>query len=191
MSRLGCKQRAMDRRHFIATAAASCLLTLAPREPQAHSPWGHYAVYRQKHLLVLSTRDDPDSYGYSEHIVEAINRFSPEASARRARAVNLERAFNLLRTDQFQFALLSRTNIDAMREASGAFAGYAPVDLKTIYQFNQLELVVVGHFADELVAIVANAVLTQMADLPGALPLEIVLKFETLHPGARAAMEAL
>lgn len=180
----------MYRRHFLASVPALAAALLS-QQAHAHSPWGHYAVYRQRHLLVLSTRDDPDSYGYSEHIVEAINRFSPEASARRARAVNLERAFNLLRTDQFQFALLSHQHIEAMRQASGDFAGFAPVDLRTIYQFNHLELVVLGDFPDELVAIVTNAVVTQKAELPGALPLSEVLALETLHPGARQAIEAL
>ena len=167
-----------------------CMLPalLAAPMAAAHSPWGQYAVYRQKHLLVLSTRDDADSYGYSKRLVDAINDAAPEASARPARAVNLERAYNLLRTDQFQFALLSASNIEAMRTATGVFAGKPAVDLKTIYRFGHLEFVVVADFPDNLVAIVTDAVLSQAEALPGALPPEEVLQYETLHDGAREAI---
>ena len=168
-----------------------CMLPtlLVPPMAKAHSPWGQYAVYRQKHLLVLSTRDDADSYGYSKLLVDAINKSAPEASARPARAINLERAYNLLRTDQFQFALLSTTNIESMRLATGAFSGRPSVDLKTIYKFDHLEFAVVADFPEELVAIVTDAVLSQIATLPGALPPAEVLKFETLHNGARDAIK--
>ena len=162
---------------------------LVPPMAKAHSPWGQYAVYRQKHLLVLSTRDDAESYGYSKLLVDAINESAPEASARPARAINLERAYNLLRTDQFQFALLSTTNIELMRLATGAFAGRPSVDLKTIYKFDHLEFAVVADFPGELVAIVTDAVLSQITTLPGALPPAEVLKIETLHKGARDAIE--
>ena len=162
---------------------------LVPPMAKAHSPWGQYAVYRQKHLLVLSTRDDAQSYRYSKLLVDAINESAPEASARPARAINLERAYNLLRTDQFQFALLSTTNIESMRLATGAFAGRPSVDLKTIYKFDQLEFAVVADFPGELVAIVTDAVLSHIATLPGALPPAEVLEFETLHKGARDAIK--
>ena len=156
---------------------------------QAHSPWGQYAVYRQKHLLILSTRDDRDSYGYSKLLVGVINKAAPEASARPARAIDLERAYNLLRTNQFQFALLSKVNIRSMRTATGAYADKPPVDLKTIYQFDDLEFVVRADFPDELVAIVTEAVLSNIAALPGALSPRELLKLETLHAGAQAAIK--
>ena len=121
--------------------------------------------------------------------MEIINKSAPEASARPARAINLDRAYNLLRTNQFQFALLSRANIEAMRTATDAFAGRPTVDLKTIYQFDHLEFAVVADFPDELVAIVTDAVLSHIAALPGALPAREVLKYDTLHKGARDAIK--
>ncbi len=175
----------MLRRTFLCMLPAFFIPPMA----KAHSPWGQYAVYRKKHLLVLSTRDDADSYSYSKLLVDAINKSAPEASARPARAINLERAYNLLRTDQFQFALLSRANIQSMRAATGTFAGRPSVDLKTIYQFDHLEFAVVADFPDELVAIVTDAVLSHIATLPGALPPAEVLKSETLHRGARDAIK--
>lgn len=175
----------MLRRAFL-TAIPSLLI---PAIAVAHSPWGQYAVYRQKHLLVLSTRDDIETYPYSKLLVEAINKSAPEANARPARAINLDRAYNLLRTDQFQFALLSTENVEAMRTATGPFAGKPPVDLKSIYRFDNLEFVVRADFPENLVAIVTEAVLSNLNSLPGALPPKELLKQTTLHSGAREAIK--
>lgn len=175
----------MRRRAFLGAMAAF----LYPAISMAHSPWGQYAVYRQKHLLVLSTRDDVETHPYSKLLVEAINKTAPEASARPARAINLERAHALLRTDQFQFALLSATNVEGMRFATGPFAGMPTVDLRTIYRFKDLVFVVRADFPKNLVAIVTEAVLSNLGSLPGASPPEELLKQSNLHPGARDAIE--
>lgn len=172
----------MFRRTFLTALVA------APGLAKAHTPWGHYAVYRQKHLLVLSTRDDLPSYPYSKRLVEAINFGAPEASARPARAKDLRRAYDLLRTDQFQFALLSSANVAAMREASGPFEGDAPVDLATLYVFGDLEFVVRADFPVDLAAIVSLAVLNSHEVLPEAMRPEEIRGHPALHPGAELAL---
>ena len=47
----------------------------------AHSPWGQYQVYRQKHLLIMSTIPDEPTYAFSLRLVAAINEALPEAKA--------------------------------------------------------------------------------------------------------------
>ncbi|MBX2868283.1 MAG: hypothetical protein KTR18_06385 [Acidiferrobacterales bacterium] len=150
----------------------------------AHSPWGQYQVYRQKHLLVLSTREDPESYPFSKELVAALNIAVPSANARPARAVDLARVHNLLRTDQFQFALLSPENIAMLRQGSGQFQGKQKVDLRTIYEFDGLEFVVRADFPDNLVAVVTHGVLESLAMLPSATPVDRVRVNPYLHPGA-------
>lgn len=167
----------------------SACAAVATSRAQAHSPWGQYAVYRQKHLLVLSTRDDAESYPYSKLLVEAINRGAPEANARPARAKDLRRAYDLLRSNQFQFALLSVSNIEAMRSGRGEFSDQQTVDLKTLYRFEELEFVVRSDFPVNLAAIVTDAVLQNLEDLPNAATPRELLAHDTLHPGARAALE--
>ncbi len=175
----------IHRRSFLAAASAALLPGLA----RAHSPWGQYAVYRQKHLLVLSTRDDAESYPYSKRLVEAINQTAPEASARPARARNLRRAYDLLRTDQFQFALLSGANVASMRQGSGPFATDGPVGLSLVYAFADLEFVVRDDVLDNHVAIVTHAVLSSLADLPDAISPDEVRMRPMLHPGALSAID--
>ena len=138
---------------------------------------------------MLSTRDDAASYPYSKRLVEAINKGAPEASARPARAINLDRAYNLLRSDQFQFALLSPSNIEAMRSATGPFSGKPAVDLRIVYKFEGLEFVVRSDFPNILVSIVTDAVLSNIAMLPGALRPEEVLQSPNLHAGAQEAIQ--
>ena len=166
------------------------LFALHPALILAHSPWGQFQVYRQKHLLVLSTLDDLPSYSYSKKLVNALNKSVPEAKARPARAINLERAYNLLRTNQFQFALLSKANIEMMRSASDQFEGKDKIDLKTIYEFGDLEFVVQPDFPEDLVAVVANGVVESLSTLPEAKPAAEVIFNEKLHAGARKVLTA-
>lgn len=175
----------MNRRTFLAAAVAALL----PAWGKAHSPWGQYAVYRQKHLLVLSTRDDAPTYPYSKRLVDAINRRAPEASARPARARDLRRAYDLLRTNQFQFALLSAPNVSAMREGTGSFAGEKTIALSTVYEFGELQFVVRADFPENLVAVVTDAVLASLDALPEATPPSDVARLPELHPGARWAID--
>ena len=175
----------MNRRSFL----FGLPIALFSWEAMAHSPWGQYAVYRQKHLLILSTRDDAPSYDYSKRLAKAINKTAPEAKARPARAIDLNRAYNLLRTKQFQFALLSSENIQAMRTSTGQFSGKPSVDLKTVYEFGNLEFVVVADFPEELAAVVTNAVLANLDILPDAMSPKTALNRATLHQGARSALE--
>ena len=166
------------------------LFALHPALILAHSPWGQFQVYRQKHLLVLSTRDDLPSYPYSKKLVNALNKSVPEAKARPARAINLERAYNLLRTNQFQFALLSKANIEMMRSASDQFEGKDKIDLKTIYEFGDLEFVVQPDFPEDLVAVVAHGVVESLSTLPEAKPVSEVISNEKLHAGACKVLTA-
>ena len=87
----------------------------------AHSPWGQYQVYHQKHLLILSSRDDEPSYPFSKILADYLAAAVPSSKARPARAINIKRVYNLLLTNQFQFVLLSRDKIDMMRKAVGEF----------------------------------------------------------------------
>ncbi len=169
----------LSRRSFLNLLLAGCA-----SDALAHSPWGQYQVYRQKHLLVLSSRDDPDTYPYSKILVDALNRTVPEAKARPARAINLERVYNLLKSDQFQFALLSRSNVRMLRKAEGPFVGKEKIDLRTIYEFNDLEFVVRSDFPDELVEIVAHGIVDSLSLLPNASAAELVMKNPYLHSGA-------
>ena len=175
----------MKRRLFLG------LLTLAQSSVLfAHSPWGQYQVYRQKHLLILSSRDDAPSYPYSKKLVEALAVTVPSANARPARAKDLNRVYNLLRTNQFQFAILSKPHISDLRSATGQFAGGEKLDILTIYEFDDLEFVVRADFPEDLVSVVTHGVMEALPTLSGASGIEGVKNNPRLHPGALKVLKA-
>lgn len=156
----------------------------------AHSPWGQYQVYRKKHLLILSSRDDEFSYPFSKELVSCLDKELPESKARPARAIHLSRAFDLLRTNQFQFALFHKKNIELMRFSSGDFAGRKPVDLKTLLNFGEMQFVARHDFPTELAAIVTHHVIKCNNSLSISANLnQVTLDDADLHPGAKEAIE--
>ena len=153
-----------------------------------HSPWGQYVVYRQKHLLIMSSKTDPNSYPYSEVLAEALNRAEPSSKARPARAKSLERCYNLFSTNQMQFMLLPRDATVQMMLGSGEFAGKPPLLMFTIYEFGDLVLSVHPEIESNIIRIVTHAVLEQLAYLPSAAKPEAMLKTSNLHVDSYTAI---
>ena len=177
----------MKRRLFLFSSAA---IGLYVNPLIAHSPWGQYQVYRQKHLLILSSRDDEISYPFSKELVACLDNVLPIAKARPARAINIERAFDLLRTDQFQFAVFDRENIEKMRVASGEFSDRKPVDLGTLLQFQNMRIVVRRDFPEDLVATVTHNLIKCRNEF--SIPLNLnpkILDDPNLHQGAKEAIK--
>lgn len=164
----------MKRRSFLTS------LLLAPAA-FAHSPWGQYTVYRQKHLLILSSKTDPDSYPFSELLVKAINREEPSAKARAARAKNLDRCHSLFLTNQMQFMLLPHQTTVEMREGTGQFSGRDALPIKTIYEFGDLTFSVRSDMDPNIVRIVTYSILEQLDSLPDASKPAEMLKIESTH----------
>ena len=171
----------MKRRSFLTS------LLLAPAA-LAHSPWGQYVVYRQKHLLILSSKTDPDSYPYSEVLVDAINREEPQAKARAARAKDINRCYNLILTNQMQFMLLPRQTTNAMRENTGQFSDRESLPIKTMYEFGDLVLSVRSDMEDNIVRIVTYSILEQLDRLPNASNPEEILRIDTVHSESLTAI---
>ena len=177
----------LERRFFVCSIAA---LISAVSPLYAHSPWGQYQVYRQKHLLILSSRDDEGSYPFSKELVACLDNVLPIAKARPARAINIERAFNLLRTDQFQFAVFDHKNIKKMRNATGEFSDRKPVDLGTLLQFQNMRIVARRDFPNDLVATVTHNLIKCRNEL--SIPLNLnpeILDDPNLHQGAKEAIK--
>ena len=154
----------------------------------AHSPWGQYQVYRQKHLLILSTKEDSPTYSFSKKLTTIINHAEPSADARPARAKDLRRIHALLKTDKMQFAVLSKDNAAHLRKGTAAFKDKGPLAMATIYTFGELEFLVQPTFPKQLVSVVTHAILSLLYHLPDADPPEKVMNNPHLHSGAQEAI---
>jgi len=96
----------------------------------------------------MSTIPDGPTYAYSNKIVKAINEVFPEAKARPARAKNFERVHSLFKTKQIQLVLLSKSNAKALLEGSGPFSDFGAVNVRTLYAFGDMLLLVQPDFPD-------------------------------------------
>ena len=168
---------------------ARLLLVLLIAWPaHAHSPWGQYQVYRQKHLLIMSTIPDAPTYPYSKKLVAAINAVLPEAQARPARAKDLERVHNLFKSKQMNLVLLSKENAKALVEGSGPFSAYGPIAARTLYAFGDLRLLVQPDFPDDHVWLLTDAIKKTRDQLPDALSPKDVASLPNLHLGTLIAL---
>ncbi len=115
----------MRRRDVIAGLAAGVLAPAA----DAHTLFNQWVVYRQKHLLIGSHRQDPPSFELAQEIEAILAHLLPEASARAARAPHPERLASLLGTGQMSVAVLDAPALAGIMAGTGRFAPYGAVPL--------------------------------------------------------------
>ena len=153
----------------------------------AHSPWGQYQVYRQKHLLIMSTIQDEPTYPFSKKLVAVINEVLPHASARPARAKHFERLHSLFSTKQMKVMLLSRINAQAARRGDGPFEAFGPLEYRVLYQFGELQLLGQVDFPDQFAWLVTNAIMRAQIKIDADSP-DVVRQLTNLHPGTLIAL---
>jgi hypothetical protein len=95
----------------------------------AHTPYGQWVVYRQKHLLIGAHRGDARTYDLARAVVAALETELPEARARVARGPRPQRIASLIATDQLMAAVLSGEEAAAMTTAAPPFEAYRPVQI--------------------------------------------------------------
>jgi hypothetical protein len=170
----------MNRRRFVAgLAAAGASLLLA-----GHTPYRQWKLYRQTHLLIFTTRDDPGSDDLGERIAACLRTTLPESKARVARAPHVPRIASLMTSNQADVAVLSHANAAALYARREPFADYPPIELRVLVETAQYQLVCREDFKREHAYVVAEAL---VAD-PGvpALVVPVAGKAVPGHPGALA-----
>lgn len=98
----------------------------------AHTPYGQWVVYRQKHLLIGAHRGDSRTYVLAKSIVAGLERELPEARARVARGPRPQRIASLIATGQLFLAVLSEDEAGRMARAEPPFEGYRPTPVQAV-----------------------------------------------------------
>jgi len=88
------------RRWLRALVAGSALLAAS-----GHTPYRQWAIYRRKHLLILTLKGD-GSYPVGKQLAGHLAAILPESAARVTRAPHRARVASLLATRQLELALL-------------------------------------------------------------------------------------
>ena len=135
----------------------------------------------------MSTIVDEPTYPYSKKLVEALNQVIPEALARPARAKNFERVHSLFKTKQLHLVLLSKSNAKALLEGSGPFSDFGAVNVRTLYAFGDMLLLVQPDFPDSHVWLLADAFKKIHSRLLGALTPQKIMVLPNLPPSALLA----
>ena len=118
----------MKRRHVLATILVAAVTPPVP----AHTPYSQWRVFRQRYLLILTSRPDPEGDALGERFAKILFADLPLSRAMVSRAPDLERIGSLITTDQAKFAVLSRGHAQALARGLPPFADYGPYPLHSI-----------------------------------------------------------
>ncbi len=173
-----------NRRRFLKsglTAAAGLLVS-------AHTPYRQWDVYRMRHLLIGTTREDAESYPLGKQLAEILGAAVPDSSARVARARQVTRLASLLTTDQLKLALIAEDHLADLAAGRGAFADFGPLALSRLYRFGDLLLVARSDFPEAHAWIITHALMMNAGAFSGRPPAEATGSVLPVHPGALAAL---
>ena len=166
----------LTRRAMFAGLAAGCLAPAA----NAHSLYNQWVVYRKKHLLIGSHREDPVTYDLAQEVASVLEHLVPEAKARAARAPHAERLASLLGTGQMEIAVLAAGDVSGMQDGAGRFAPYGRIPLNLVADLSDRLLVAPETFPAHHAWLVSAAMGEMGYGIDGVQgPL-------ALHPGAEA-----
>lgn len=170
------------RRVLQGTAAASAWLLLG-----GHAPYGQWGVYRERFLLILTTRADPASFELGKRLAEVLARELPESRARVSRAPHKARVASLISTKQLDVALMRPDDAMALRTGAAPYEDYGPVALRTMARVGDFLLVCRADFAARHAWLIAKALREAETALPGGVrPVGTPDGAPPLHEGARA-----
>jgi hypothetical protein len=172
----------MDRRRLMRMGLVTAALVAA----SAHTPYRHWQVYRQKHLLIGTSRTDAPTYPLGQRIAEVLATHLPESSARVARGRTPSRLASLLTTGQFQIVLLSHQDLVALRDGEAPFEPFGAPELGTLFRFGRHWLVTRPDFPDHHAWLVVRSLAEQGGTIDGAAPALAEDSPVPVHPGALA-----
>ena len=136
--------------------------------------------------MIGASREDAATYPKAKEIQAFLEKHLPEASARVARARTRRRLADLLATDQIRIVLLSFE--DAVALARGGPPFRSPVEVRTLWRFEDLVMVVRPSFPEAHAWILARTFGNRGAALTGSAPKSAHVAIP-LHQGVRIALD--
>ncbi len=175
----------MRRRTFLELTLAGAAWALAPAPAAAHTPYRQWAVYRKRHLLILTSKTAVPTFALGKRVAAVLAARLPESQAAVSRAPHTERIASLISSKQMEVAILSPTDAENLLEGRAPFADYGPVALRTIVGLGDYLLICRDDFPALHAYLVAKTLVAGKADLPAPVTAGNGGKVP-LHPGAEA-----
>lgn len=172
----------MERRSFLRIAVAGTAWFAL----SGHTPYGHWQIYRRKHLLIGSSRADPPSFELARQIAELLVAHLPESSARASRAPDQRRIASLLASDQWQVAVLRRAEAADLAAGRGLFRTVGAVALRSLFAMEDHLLVCRPDFPNRHAWLVTATLAETGAGMPDGALAALGTSPIPAHPGALA-----
>lgn len=174
----------MKRRQFLCVSAATAGWVLL----SGHAPYRQWMVYRQAHLMIITSRDDLAGDELGERIGRVMREALPDSKATVGRGPHVQRIASLIASHQADVGVVSRPNARAMYRGEAPFGEYGAIPLRVLVQNETHQLICRDDFLTQHAFLVAEA----LAESGQGLGL-VVPRLETLgpadippHPGALA-----
>lgn len=156
----------MNRRQFLSLAAASAGSVLLC----GHSPYRQWMVYRETHLIILTSRDDLGGDDLGEKIAAIVRDALPDSRAVVGRGPRVQRIASLISTRQAEVGVVSRPNALAMFHGEEPFRQYGAIPLRVLVQNDAYRLVCRDDFLPQHGFLLAEALMENGRDLGLSIP---------------------
>lgn len=151
-----------------------------------HTPYRQWAVYRQRKLLIGTSKADPQSYPIGQQVAETLQAHLPESQAQVSRAPDAWRLASLITSGQIALIILPRNDAAALQGGRPPFSDFGTVPLRALFQFGDYLLICRPDFPDRHAYLLARTLTGQAAALPAAGPVAATEGPVAVHPGALA-----
>lgn len=152
----------------------------------AHTPYRQWQVYRQRHLVIGTSKSDPESYALGKEIAFVLAQHLPESSPRVTRGPDSWRLASLLTTAQLEVVVLSEEEVPALRDGHPPFEAFGPTELRTLFWFGTHWLVVRPDLPDRHAWQVVRTLSQHAREFASAAPAKPGASPVPVHPGALA-----
>jgi hypothetical protein len=156
----------MHRRKFLTLSGASAgwlLLT-------GHSPYRQWMVYRETHLVIITSRDDLGGDDLGEKFAALLRVALPDSNAAVGRGPRVQRIASLLSSKQAEVGVVSRANALAMYRGEPPFEQYGRIPLRILVQDATYRLVCREDFLPQHGYLVAEALMENGHELGLSIP---------------------
>ena len=154
----------MNRRQFLslATASAGWILLCG------HSPYRQWMVYRETHLIILTSRDDPGADDLGEKLAAIVRGALPDSKAVVGRGPRVQRIASLISTRQAEVGVVSRPNALAMYRGEEPFRQFGAIPLRVLVENDAYRLVCREDFLPQHGYLLAEALMEHALTEHGA-----------------------
>ncbi len=110
-------------------------------------------------MLIMCSKTDNGAYNFTKNTVKLFDEYLPDAKARVARAKNVERVVDLLKTEQIPLAIFSLNLLNELVNNNKEYSEYFTKNTKIIFVFKNMVLLSTSIFPSDKVEMIHEALL--------------------------------